>query len=183
VRLISGILALVFVSAGIAASSWRVRVNEGIAGIWLGMTQAQVAARMGTPYAMSIPIRHVTCGMYARNEDFGACFDTRTRRVVSVDGIGAKFCVVRPRFCFEKVGGVAKLKREFGRRLRGPLWNQARDELFYEVIGRRGARRVQTAFVVDTQSPPPYRRSAVVAAYISICGRQPESVPRCPRRR
>jgi hypothetical protein len=178
--LVSAFLSLVLVAGGTAAGSWHVRVNESIAGVRLGMTRAQVAAQMGKPYAMTIPIRHVTCGMYARNENFGACFDTRTHRVVSVHGIGPSFCVVRPLFCFQRVGGVAKLKREFGRRLIGPVWNRGRDELFYEVIRRRGGRRVQSAFAVDTQSPPPYRGSAVIAAYISFCGRQAANVPRCP---
>jgi hypothetical protein len=50
-------------------------VSEGIAGVRLGMTQAQVAARVGKPYAMSIPIANVTCGMYARNTDFGSAGD------------------------------------------------------------------------------------------------------------
>jgi hypothetical protein len=184
VRLIvSVLLSLVLVASATAAASSAVRVHESIAGVHLGMTQRQVAARMGKPYAMSIPIRHVTCGNYARNDDFGACFDTRTHRVVSVDAIGPKFCVVRPRFCFQKPGGVARLRREFGRRLIGPVWNRARDALFYEVIGVRGGRRVQSAFQVDTLNDPPYRGSAVVAAYISFCGRQGSHVPRCPRPR
>ena len=129
----SAFLSLVLVAGATAAGSWHVRVNESIAGVRLGMTRAQVAARM------------------------------------------------RPLFCFQRVGGVAKLKREFGRRLIGPVWNRGRDELFYEVIGRRGGRRVQSAFAVDRESPPPYRGSAVIAAYISFCGRQAANVPRCPR--
>ena len=183
-RLVSSVLvSLAVVTAAAASSSLAVRVGEGIAGVRLGMTQAQVAARMGKPYAMTLPSGHATCGIYARNDDFGACFDTRTRRVVSLDGIGPKFCVVRPPFCFQKVGGLAKLKREFGRRLIGPVRNRSGDQLFYEVVVRRGGRRVQSAFVVDTQSSPPYRGSAVIAVYIGYCGRQPRSVPPCPGRR
>lgn len=175
-------LSLIVVASTDAASSRPVRINEGIAGIELGMTQAQVAARLGKPYAMSIAIGHVTCGTYARVEDFGACFDTRTRRVVSTSGIGRAFCVVRPRFCFETVGGVAKLNRFFGRRLRGPV-RTADGELFYEYIGKRGTARSQNAFAVDTVSPSPFRGSAVVAAYIGLCGRQGRNVPSCPGQR
>jgi hypothetical protein len=167
--------------AAVASSSWQVRVSEGIAGIRLGMTRAQVAARIGKPYGMSLPTGNVTCERYARIAAFGACFDKRTRRVVSLDGIGPKFCVVRPRFCFQRVGGLAKLKRAFGRRLIGPL--RSGDELFYEVVVRRGGRRVQSAFVIDTLSSPPYRGSAVVAVYISFCGWQGKIVPPCPKRR
>jgi hypothetical protein len=181
-RLIAALaLSLIVVTATDAASSHPVRVNEGIAGIQFGLTQAQVAARLGKPYAMSLPVGRVTCGMYARVKDFGACFDTATRRVVSTYGIGRAFCVVRPRFCFETVGGVAKLKRYFGRRLLGPIRTFDGD-LFYEYIGNRGTSRVQSAFAVDTESRPPFRGSAVVAAYISFCGRQGHNVPRCPRR-
>jgi hypothetical protein len=164
VRLVCSALA----ALALASSSWQVRVSEGIAGVRLGMTQAQVAARVGKPYAMSIPIGKVTCGMYARNTDFGACFDTRTRRVVSLYGIGPRFCVVRPSFCFQKAGGLVKLRRAFGRRLIGPV--RRGDELFYEVV----VSRVQSAFAV--------RAGAVVAAYIGFCGRQLRNVPPCPRR-
>ena len=169
------------VLAAVASSSWQVRVSEGIAGIRLGMTRAQVAARIGKPYGISLPTGNVKCEMYARIAAFGACFDKRTRRVVSLDGIGPKFCVARPRFCFQRVGGLAKLKRAFGRRLVGPV---RRDEdVFYEVVVRRGSARVQSAFVIDTQGSPPYRGSAVIAAYIGLCGRQGKNVPPCPKRR
>jgi hypothetical protein len=167
--------------AAVAASSWQVRVSEGIAGVRLGMTQAQAAAQVGKPYAMSIPSAHATCGLYARHQDFHACFDTRTGRVVSLSAIGPKFCVVRPRFCFQRAGGLAKLKRAFGRRLIGPVWREG--ELFYEVVVRREGRRVQSAFVIDTQSSPPFRGTSIVAVYISFCGRQARIVPLCPRRR
>jgi hypothetical protein len=181
-RLIAAlVLSLVVVTATDAASTHAVRVNEGIAGIRLGLTQAQVAARLGKPYAMSIPIGRVTCGMYARVKDFGACFDTGTHRVVSTNGIGRAFCVLRPHFCFQTVGGVAKLKRQLGRRLLGPIRTYDGD-LFYEYIGQRGTARVQSAFAVDIESPAPFRGSAVVAAYISLCGRQGHNLPRCPRR-
>jgi hypothetical protein len=183
VRLLGALgLALVIVIATDAASSHPVRVNEGIAGIRLGMTKAQVAARLGKPYAMSIAVGHVACGMYTRVEDFSACFDTRTGRVVSTSGIGRAFCVVLPRFCFGTVGGVGKLKRYFGPRLLGPVRTRPGD-LFYEYIGKRGSSRVQSAFTVDTVSPAPFRGSAVTAAYIGLCGRQGGYVPRCPRQR
>ena len=175
------VLATVVSLAAVAASSWQVRVSEGIAGVRLGMTQAQVAARIGKPYAMSLPSNNARCGMYARNDDFGACFDTRSGRVVSLVGIGPKFCVVTPRFCFQRVGGLAKLRRAFGPRLIGPVWREG--ELFYEVVVRREGRRVQSAFVVDTLSSPPFRGSSIVAVYISFCGRQGKIVPPCPRPR
>lgn len=171
------VIAAAVALAAVAGSPWQVRVSEGIAGVRLGMTQAQVAARMGKPYAMSIPTKNATCGMYARNDNFGACFDTRTGRVVSLVGIGPKFCVVTPRFCFQRVGGVAKLKRAFGRRLVGPV--RRGDDVFYEVV----VGHIQSAFVVDTHSPPPFRGSAVIAVYIGYCGRQGSNVPPCPRRR
>ena len=174
-------LVLPIALAAVAASSWQVRVSEGIAGVRLGMTQAQVAAQIGKPYAMSLPSRNVTCGLYPRVADFGACFDTGTRRVVSLYGIGPKFCVVRPRFCFQRVGGLAELKRAFGRRLIGPV--RSRYGLFYEYVATRGGRRIQNAFAIDTQSSSPYRGSAVVAVYIGFCGRQGSNVPPCPRRR
>ena len=177
----SALVSLVLVAAAGASSAWRVRVSEGIAGVRLGMTRAAVAARIGKPYATSLPSGNATCGMYARIPDFGACFAMRTRRVVTLYAIGPRFCVVRPRFCFEKAGGLGKLKRAFGRRLIGPV--RKGDQVFYKYIVRRGSRRVQSAFVVDTQSPPPYRDSAVAAAYIAFCGRQGSIVPRCPRRR
>ena len=70
-RLIAALaLSLIVVTATDAASSHPVRVNEGIAGIQFGLTQAQVAARLGKPYAMSLPVGRVTCGMYARVKDF-----------------------------------------------------------------------------------------------------------------
>jgi hypothetical protein len=176
-------LVLPIALAAVAASSWQVRVGEGIAGVQLGMTQAQVAARIGKPYAMTLPSEGVTCGLYARVAAFDACFDQGTRRVVSLSGIGPKFCVVQPRFCFQRVGGLAKLKRAFGRRLIGPVWNRDGDQLFYEVVVRRGGRRIQSAFVIDTLSSPPFRGSAVVAVYIAFCGRQGRIVPPCPRPR
>jgi hypothetical protein len=176
VRLVCSALA----ALALASSSWQVRVSEGIAGVRLGMTRAQAAAQVGKPYAMSLPSAHATCGLYARHQDFNACFDLRTGRVVSVSAIGPKYCVVRPRFCFQRVGGLAKLKHAFGRRLIGPVWRE--DELFYEVVVRHEGRRVQSAFVIDTQGAPPFRGSAVVAVYISLCGRQGKIVPPCPKR-
>jgi hypothetical protein len=167
--------------ATVASSAWQVHVSEGIAGVRLGMTQSQVAARMGKPYGMSLSTRNVTCGMYARNDDFDACFDTGTGRVVSLSAIGPKFCVAQPRFCFQRVGGFAKLKHAFGRRLVGPVRRSG--GVFYEVVVRRGRARVQSAFVIDTQSPPPYRGSAVTAVYIGFCGRQGSNVPACPKPR
>jgi hypothetical protein len=178
VRLV--VCAVVSVTA-VASSAWQVRMSEGIAGVRLGMTQAQVAAWIGKPYGMTLPSGNVTCGLYSRVADFGACFDTGTRRVVSLYGIGSTFCVVQPRFCFERPGGLAKLKRAYGRRLIGPI--RSRYGLFYEVVVSRGGQRIQNAFAIDTQSPPPYRGSAVVAVYISFCGRQGSDVPPCPRRR
>jgi hypothetical protein len=177
----SALVSLVLVAVAGASSAWRVRVSEGIAGVRLGMTEADVVARIGKPYATSLPSGNATCGMYARIPAFGACFHMRTRRVVTLYAIGPKFCVVRPRFCFQRVGGLAKLKRAFGRRLIGPV--RKGDQVFYKYIVRRGSRRVQSAFVVDTQSPPPYRDSAVAAAYIAFCGRQGSIVPRCAKRR
>src|SRR6266702_2243992 len=50
--------------------------------------------------------------MYVRVEDFGACFDTRTHRVVSTSGIGAAFCLVRPHFCFGVAGAVSRELRD-----------------------------------------------------------------------
>jgi hypothetical protein len=144
------------------------------------MTPSQAASRVGKPYAWTIPSARLRCGLYARNQNFSACFDTTTHRAVSLSGIGRSFCVVRPQFCFQTLGGVAKLREEFGRRLVGPVWNRSGDDLFYEVLGRFGGRRVQTAFVVDTKSAPPYRGRSIIAAYISFCGRQPRNVPRCP---
>ena len=174
------VLPLVLSVAAVAASPWQVRVSEGIAGVRLGMTKAQVAARVGRPYAMSLPSKNATCGRYARNDAFGACFDMRSGRVVSLVGIGPKFCVVTPRFCFQQVGGLAKLKRAFGRRLVGPV--RRGEDVFYEVVVRRGSARVQSAFVIDTLSSSPFRGSAVVAVYIAFCGRQGSIVPPCPRR-
>ena len=186
--IVSAFVLLVLATTAGASSSWPVSLSEGIAGVRLGMTQAQVAARMGKPYAMTLPTGNVRCGLYARIQDFGACFDTRTHRVVSLDAIGPKFCVVRPHFCFQRVGGLAALKRAFGRRLIGPHWSGeaglfGNDELFYEYLGSRDGRRVQNAFVIDTQGSRPYRGSAVIAVYISFCGWQRGSIPPCPKRR
>jgi hypothetical protein len=174
-------LTLVIAQTAAAATSWSVRVDEGIAGVRLGMTERQVAARLGKPYAMSIAITHVSCGMYRRIDDFAACFDTRTHKVVSTTGIGSAFCVVRPPFCLGSVGGVRKLRQAFGRRLLGPV--RRGDGVFYEVIRRVGGARVQNAFQVDTVNEPPLRGSSVIAAYIGFCGRQGRNVPACPRPR
>jgi hypothetical protein len=178
VRVAAAAAAGIVASAAGAASTSRVVVGQGIAGVRLGMTKAQVTKILGKPRGTTVPRRGQTCGLLYARANVRFCFDTRTRRVVEMDGIGREFCIAALSYCFQRAGGVETLRAHYGRRLRGPT--PGGGQTFYVLVTGTSRLRTQTAFVVDTQSPMPFRNSSVTGVYITLCGHEPVGVvPRC----
>ena len=147
------VLALLALPAGGAAASRTkgvdggvITVNRGAVGVTLGMTRAQVIARLGRP------LREWREGLM-RYGKRGAMFDVYRRgsRVEKLGIAAGASATARRRFrlpdgnrVFER-GGIRRLKRHYGRRVKLIHYDLS-GEPIYRISGRYRGRRVVTDF-------------------------------------
>jgi hypothetical protein len=131
-------LALAPAAAG-AVERGTIFVNRGAAGVTLGMTRAQVVARLGQPLYQN------THGymQYSKNNLFDVYLNTATKRVRLIGVSGARFCTSGG-VCMFRAGGLAKLKMQYGAALKKKVAPDG--EVTYEVGGKLGGKRVFTSF-------------------------------------
>ena len=161
-------LVAVVVASPLAASSPAAKapinqgtftVNRGAVGVRLGMTRAQVIAKLGLPLFMS----KFGAMSYANGPNILDIYlDTSTtpRRVRLFVISGRKFCTATD-ICMFTRGGVGDLMDQYGSRLQ-PKTND--DGLkCYQVVGKYQGRDVFTSFTVFNHVP----RSKFINVFIT----------------
>lgn len=138
-------LALVS-SAGGAVESGTIVANRGAAGVVLGMTRAQVVAKLGKPlYENANGFMQ-----YAKRNLFDVYLDTTSKRVRLIGVSGPRFCTAR-RVCMLTRNGIARLRAQYGSALR--RFTDETGEIGYELRGRLGGKPVFTTFFPDRPTP------------------------------
>ena len=112
--------------------------GAGGAGITLGMTRAQVLAKLGSRFTRTstatCSTRRRTCSTSTSTEQTGA--------LIGISGPG--FCTVFGA-CALKTGGIAKLRARYGPRLQLTKLPET-GEKEWILLGKRGSRQVFTSF-------------------------------------
>ncbi len=111
IALVAVVMSILPDAAGAVVEHGTIRVNRGGAGVTLGMTRAQVLARLGKPvYKNSHGYLQ-----YARTNLFDVYLDTGTTpdRVRLIGISGPKYCFPSG-FCMMDKGAVGKLKTLYG---------------------------------------------------------------------
>jgi len=116
----AGVVALVL--AGVANAVVKggpVTANVGAAGIKLGMTRAQVIAKLGKPVYKNAN-GYMQFGDEKQNVLFDVYLDTGTspQRVRLLGISGRNFCLTGGGPCMLRKGGVGKLKARYGKALK-----------------------------------------------------------------
>ncbi len=96
-----------------------IRGGIGVAGIELGMTEAQVRAQLGEPESVNkSPNGNPLYMSYHATENFGVYFDEATARVrmIIVAVKSGKICTAYGA-CLYREGDLAKVKRYYGKKL------------------------------------------------------------------
>jgi hypothetical protein len=101
-------------SAGAIVTSGPVTPNVGAAGITLGMTRAQVVAKLGKPVAQNLN-GYMQYGPKNLNSLFDVYLDTSVHpwRVRMLGISGRNFCLTGGGPCMRRAGGVGKLKARY----------------------------------------------------------------------
>jgi hypothetical protein len=127
----------------------KIVVGRGAAGITLGMSRAQVIARLGRPFYEN---RHGYM-QYGRGD---AMFDvyrssgSKDSRVLMFGIAGSGFRLSDGNRIFAR-GGIARLRRRYGKRLKAVRLEDG--EPVYRIGGRLGGRKVFTELSVDRFGP------------------------------
>jgi hypothetical protein len=161
-RLLLGVIGtcLAVASASGAAAkgidSGRIVVGRGIAGVTLGMTRAQVIARLGQPiyenrngYMQYSQL--ALMDVYVR--------EGRPKHVDLVTAAGRRFCLPTE-ICSLQQGGLARLLALYGPRLEVELYSEGDNPPDLVVRSRFHGRAVNTAFS--------YGRAQIVQVYIAF---------------
>ena len=132
---VAGVLAA---SAAASVERGTLLVSRGAAGVALGMTRAQVIAKLGKPL-----YQNANGYMeYSRANLFDVYLDGAARvRLISVSG--RNFCTPRG-VCVLRDGGIGRLKAQYGKGLR--LVTAENGERLYVLVGRYRGRRAFTSF-------------------------------------
>jgi hypothetical protein len=115
-------------------------VSRGAAGVTLGMTRAQVIAKLGKP---SYTNKNGLLEYGKVPVIFDIYLNTATNRVRLVSVSGSKFCTASG-ICMLRAGGFTKLKAQYGTALKRVVAEDG--EVSYEVYGKLGGRAVFTNF-------------------------------------
>jgi hypothetical protein len=116
----AGIAVLVLAgAAGAVVNAGSVTPNVGAAGIKLGMTRAQVIAKLGKPVYKNAN-GYMQFGNEKKNVLFDVYLDTSTspQRVRLLGISGRNFCLTGGGPCMLRPGGVGKLKARYGKALK-----------------------------------------------------------------
>ena len=137
-RVVAVALALVPAAAG-AVEQGTIFVNKGAAGVTLGMTRAQVVAKLGKP------LYENANGylQYSNKNLFDVYLNTATKRVRLIGISGPNFCTSFG-VCMFRKGGLAKLKARYGAALKRHVAEDG--EVTYEMRGTLGGKAVFTSF-------------------------------------
>ena len=135
--LIAAFVALVPAAVG----SGTITVGKGAAGITLGMTKAQVVAKLGKPVYQNKNgyMQYAT----ASSVLFDVYLNTATNRVRLIGISGKRFCTAAG-VCMFTNGALAKLKAQYGNALKHVTLEDG--EKVWQVNGTFGGRKVFTAF-------------------------------------
>lgn len=159
------LLLVAAVAAGLAGpvDQGQVVVNRGAAGVTLGMTGAEVVARLGRPQ-FSTPAQLGYDGGFDAYLEHG--------RVAFISARGPGFCVGKLA-CLGGRDPVGPLLRRYGKALR-PITIED-GSTYYELRGRYRGRAVRTLFGVRRHSAT----SAVLQAFIGWCDQPIGDIPAC----
>lgn len=106
-------------TAGALVTRGTVTPNVGAAGITLGMTRAQVVARLGKPVYQNLN-GYMQYGPKSLDSLFDVYLDTSVHpwrvRMLGVSGTG--FCLAGGGPCLQRPGGVGKLRARYGKALK-----------------------------------------------------------------
>ncbi len=134
------LLAALALLAPTTVNHGTITVSRGAAGVTLGMTRAQVIAKLGRPSYQNanglleygkIPVI------------FDVYLNTATNRVRLISISGSRFCTTA-RVCMLRNGGLAKLKAQYANLLKKSVAEDG--EITYEVDGKFAGRPVFTSF-------------------------------------
>ncbi len=133
-------------STGAAVERGTIVTNRGAAGVVLGMTRAQVVAKLGKPlYENANGFMQ-----YAKQNLFDVYVDRTSKRVRLIGVSGPRFCTVRG-VCMLTRNGIARLRAQYGAALR--RFTDETGEVGYELRGRFGGKPVFTTFFPDRPRP------------------------------
>jgi hypothetical protein len=135
------------VAAGVAGAarqpidSGLVVVGRGIHGVTLGMTRAQVVARLGPPLSQN----GAGYMQYSKRHLFDVYVRGRPRRVDLVTAAGEGFCL-SGNICSFRTGSLKRLVSRYGPRLKVELYPEDADAPDYVIRSRVQGQPVNTAF-------------------------------------
>lgn len=129
-------------AAGRSIESGRIVVGEGVHGVTLGMTRAQVVARLGRPISQNA----IGYMQYSKRHLFDVYVRSGTpRRTDLISAAGPGFCLSGG-ICSLARGSLKRLVARFGPRLKVELYPEDADAPDYVIRGRFHGRPVNTAF-------------------------------------
>jgi len=144
--------------AGAAAQpieSGRIAVGRGVHGVTLGMTRAQVVARLGRPISQNA----IGYMEYSKKNLFDIYVRRGTpKRTDLISAAGSGFCLPGG-ICSLTKGSLKRLVARFGARLGVELYPEDADAPDYVIRSRFGGRPVNTAFS--------HGRGRIVQVYIA----------------
>lgn len=148
---------LVVATAGATVEKGKIQVNRGAIGVTLGLTRAQVVARLGRPVYQN----QNGYLQFAKVNLLDVYLDQRTNRVRLMGVAGRRFCIED--VCLQHRGNVGALKRLFGAKFKAITDEDGSPA--YAMYGTLGGRRVFTTFGVGRHAPT----EAVAQVFIGYC--------------